>query len=315
MLIPVSNPHLSYYASANILNHLLRSASISTSSIYLALYHTDISGKLNSLDFPIWESKYEISASCNYTRIPVSGSFTVTSGCAYNTWNILSASATSDWGYIRYMGIKTGSQVGANSGVFLFSGSVSDSNNVNINTGERFIIPAQKLQFSLTYAQDLWVQGLPYGYTQGWSTYSSQKILNHYLNNIVHPATGSMVYLALYNTLPTPAGLGGTEVSGVGYSRVKISASGWADPIPLTWTSGCAVTYNTESMIFTTSAGNSWGMIDGICIMDAPTGGNIIFRGLVYPRKTYILEEDGFYYPPGRLRIYPDFAFPKIEKS
>lgn len=72
------------------------------------------------------------------------------------------------------------------------------------------------------------------------------------------------VYLALYTTTPT-ANTAGTELSGNGYSRQSVAFS-----------VANSVATSTANVTFTASGGN-WSGIVGGGIVDATTGGNLLY--------------------------------------
>jgi hypothetical protein len=101
----------------------------------------------------------------------------------------------------------------------------------------------------------------------------------------------SAVYIALYTAAPTAAG-GGTEVTGGSYARVALSPSpaNWAATNgatlatnPSTGTSGA--TSNNVAIVFPTATA-SWGTVTSVAILDAPTGGNQLFFGVLNSPQT-----------------------------
>lgn len=81
------------------------------------------------------------------------------------------------------------------------------------------------------------------------------------------------IWVAMFTTLPQLDGTGGVEVSasGTGYARVQIPDNGWTGP------SGSSLAYsNTNPLTFPLPTGN-WGTVVGNCLMDAQTGGNLIY--------------------------------------
>lgn len=110
------------------------------------------------------------------------------------------------------------------------------------------------------------------------SDYLENALVNHVLRNVAYtsPAT---VYVALFTTTPTEAGVtpnfGGVEVSGGSYVRV---AATFGAP------SGGSVT-NSGSIAFP-SATTGWGTITHFAIIDASTGGNMLYYGALTTAKT-----------------------------
>lgn len=99
---------------------------------------------------------------------------------------------------------------------------------------------------------------------------------NHLLNLVLRGTTFTppmAVYLALYTSNPGEAGTG-TEVSGGNYARQQLT---FAAP------NGKA-TENTNPVVFPTAT-VAWGNITHTAIVDAPTGGNVLFYSpLAAPR-------------------------------
>lgn len=104
------------------------------------------------------------------------------------------------------------------------------------------------------------------------STYLANKLLNHALgtSSFTMPTT---VYIALFKSDPTAANTG-TEVSGTGYSRVACSFYS---------ASGGNVT-NSANAVFGPAVG-SWGTVTHFGILDALTGGNLLFYGTLVASK------------------------------
>lgn len=97
------------------------------------------------------------------------------------------------------------------------------------------------------------------------SQYLENKILDATLRNTSYtsPAT---VYLALFSTTCSPTAAG-TELSGNGYSRQSVTFG--------TAASGGTIS-NTANVAFTASGGN-WTQSISSAIMDASTGGNVLY--------------------------------------
>jgi len=93
-------------------------------------------------------------------------------------------------------------------------------------------------------------------------------LLEHVLGGTSYtpPAT---LYLALYTVAPTAAG-GGTECAGSGYARVAVPAgSGWS-------AAAAGAKSNATELLFAT-AGASWGTAAAFGLLDAPTGGTLLY--------------------------------------
>ena len=119
------------------------------------------------------------------------------------------------------------------------------------------------------------------------STYLADAIINHTLRNSSLATPGSSIYLALYtDATAQDDDDSGTEVSGGAYTRMNISGSGWSTPSSGSVTNTFQVTYPRAS--------GTWGNIRYVGIMDAITGGNLLFWGQFNSDKT-ITEFDTFY--------------------
>lgn len=101
------------------------------------------------------------------------------------------------------------------------------------------------------------------------SDYLEDKVLDHILGgpDYTRPAT---VYAALYTASPIDVG-GGIEVSGGGYERVAITnnSTNWPPSVGGTKTNGTDIVFPVATA--------SWGTIEAVGLLDAPTGGNLLY--------------------------------------
>lgn len=83
------------------------------------------------------------------------------------------------------------------------------------------------------------------------------------------------MYFALFTKEPDLDGTGGIEVlPNLGYVRMPIdTATGWAGG------TGKDLKYSNAKEIEFGKPTGDWGTIVSVCLFDAPTGGNLIFRG------------------------------------
>jgi len=111
------------------------------------------------------------------------------------------------------------------------------------------------------------------------SHYLDEMALKALFNGDPFPAP-SPLYVALFTTAPSKAG-GGVEVSGSGYARLAVPATGanWSVTGP-TWFSR-----NLLKLSFGTATGGAWGLVAAIGIFDAVTGGNLLYYGTVSSAK------------------------------
>jgi len=111
------------------------------------------------------------------------------------------------------------------------------------------------------------------------SDYLDELILKAVFNGGSLPAI-PVVYVALFTSSPGKAG-GGTEVSGSGYARVGLTASGalWGVNGP-PWTAR-----NVPKIDFGAAAGGPWGLVSSVGLFDAPSGGNLLYFRTVQTAK------------------------------
>lgn len=103
------------------------------------------------------------------------------------------------------------------------------------------------------------------------SKYLALAYLNWY-RGTAFPAAPTNVYAALFLTVPAQDNSGGTEVSGTGYARQAIAASGgWS---ALTGTD--PVTITNAAQLNWGSAGSAWGTVNGEGLFDASSAGNLL---------------------------------------
>ena len=97
-------------------------------------------------------------------------------------------------------------------------------------------------------------------------------LLSAVLRNVSYtsPAT---VYAALFTVAPTPS-TAGTEVSGGSYARVAVTFGAPA----------LGVTSNSAPVAFPTATAD-WGTVAAVAIMDALSGGNLLYFGALTTPK------------------------------
>jgi hypothetical protein len=123
------------------------------------------------------------------------------------------------------------------------------------------------------------------------SDYLEDKILDHVLTNTAYtqPTT---VYIGLWTADDgLEAGTITSEVSGGSYARESVTFSA----------SSGGATSNSATVTFTTATA-TWGTITHVAVMDASTGGNVLFHGAVTTSKT-IESGDTFQISSGNLDI------------
>lgn len=86
---------------------------------------------------------------------------------------------------------------------------------------------------------------------------------------LVAPTT---LYVALFTVQPTDVSAG-TEVSGGSYARLSIQN------VPANFTAAASRAKSNAADLAFAAASGSWGTVVGYALFDAPTGGNMLFRG------------------------------------
>lgn len=121
------------------------------------------------------------------------------------------------------------------------------------------------------------------------SNYLENALINATLRNTGYtsPAT---VYVGLYTTDPTDANTG-TEVSGGSYARTAVTFGAPSD----------GVTTNSAAVEFPQATG-TWGTVGWIGILDASSGGNLLYHTALDASKT-IASGDIFKIATGSLSV------------
>lgn len=97
-------------------------------------------------------------------------------------------------------------------------------------------------------------------------------------------------YIALFTTNPSDPG-GGVEVTGGSYARVAVTSSlaNWAGTqaaASTTASSGTSGTTSNNAAVTFPAPTANWGVITGVGIFDASTGGNLLLWGALTVSKT-----------------------------
>lgn len=113
--------------------------------------------------------------------------------------------------------------------------------------------------------------------------YLRDKLLN-WIKGTTFGTAPTPVYVALFTVAPTDAYTSGsptgTEVSGGSYARVAIAWSGITD------TTGVSSSMSNSAQIAFVQATGNWGTVVDAAIMDAPTGGNMLYFGVLTAPQT-----------------------------
>jgi hypothetical protein len=122
------------------------------------------------------------------------------------------------------------------------------------------------------------------------SDHLENKLLDHVLRNVAYtpPTT---VYLALYTVAPTDAG-GGTEVAGGSYARQAVTFGAAA-------AGACS---NSGTVTFTNMPTVA---VVAVALLDASTGGNLLYRKTLATQQDYSAGEN-VTVNPGTLTVTHD---------
>lgn len=128
------------------------------------------------------------------------------------------------------------------------------------------------------------------------SNYAENKILDHTVGKASW--TAPTVYVALYTLAPNDS-TSGTEVSTVGtaYARQQVPAADWDSAANGTITTNADIQFPTATA--------SWGTVLAAALVDAATGGNIIWYGSLTSNKT-VDTGDTFKITAGNLTLQLD---------
>jgi len=103
--------------------------------------------------------------------------------------------------------------------------------------------------------------------------------------------TPTQVYLALYTTDPTKDGYSSGEVDQASYNRQEVT---FTDPVDGVSTNAGQIDWNTAT--------SNWGDVGWISIMDAPSGGFMLYFKALDNAKE-ILSGDQFKIDAGKLNL------------
>ena len=109
---------------------------------------------------------------------------------------------------------------------------------------------------------------------------SAEKLLLDFLMTTGTATRPTAWYVALYTAAPNDASTGstgGTEVSGNGYSRQAVTFAAAATP--------GGTTTSTDAQSFTASGGD-FGTVTHMAIIDASSGGNMLWHGALTTSRT-----------------------------
>jgi len=109
---------------------------------------------------------------------------------------------------------------------------------------------------------------------------SAEKLLLDFMMTTGTATRPTAWYVALYTSAPDDASTGstgGTEVSGNGYSRQSVTFASASSP------GGTTTSTNAQSF---TASGDNFGTVGWMAIIDASTGGNMLWHGALTTART-----------------------------
>lgn len=109
----------------------------------------------------------------------------------------------------------------------------------------------------------------------GFSDFLEGAIANHFTGDTQLALEDT--YVALFTDVINDAGTG-TEVTGGAYARVQVNQNGMTSPY---WNTHTAGTFDNNGDVTFPTATANWGTIVSWGIMDASSGGNLLFHGLL----------------------------------
>lgn len=121
------------------------------------------------------------------------------------------------------------------------------------------------------------------------SQYLANKLLDHTVGNVAYTAPAT-VYMALSTAAITSTG-SPTEPVGNGYSRSSVAFATAA---------ANAVIENSAAVTFT-ATGSNWTPVVSAAIMDASTGGNVLYYNAIPPRT--VLAGTSLEFAIDRIRL------------
>jgi hypothetical protein len=121
------------------------------------------------------------------------------------------------------------------------------------------------------------------------SNYLENALINATLRNTAFTSP-TTVYVGLYTTDPTDANTG-TEVSGGSYTRKAVTFGAPSNGVS---TNSAAVTFDAATA--------SWGTVAFMGLLDASTGGNLLYHGALTASKT-VGSGDVFVFPIAGLSV------------
>jgi len=231
---------ISDYLENKLLDHVLKVASFSQpTNLYIALSTADPTDDGSGLAEP---------SGNGYARQLCNAWDTAASRATQNTNKVSFPEATGSWGTITHWAImdaETGGNMIAH-GDFTESKTVGAGDNVNIAAGD--------LDISVT--------------SGGMSDYLANKLLDHVFKNDAY-AVPTNIYVAACTATIVDSDTGSTITEPVGGAYARENCNTWD-------AAASGASQNANAITFTTATA-SWGTITDACLVDADTGGNMLF--------------------------------------
>lgn len=133
----------------------------------------------------------------------------------------------------------------------------------------------------------------------GKSNYLRQAILEQNLNIAAAYTPPTTLYVALSTAVWTPTATGGTLAATEptnGYARVSVPNDA------TTWVTGLNLSRTNDVVISFASPSGSWGTILSFYLVDAASGGNILYGGDLFESRA-ITVGDIVTFNPGQLSV------------
>ena len=125
---------------------------------------------------------------------------------------------------------------------------------------------------------------------------SAEKLVLDFLMTSGTATRPTAWYVALYTSAPNDASTGstgGTEVSGNGYSRQSVTFAAASSP------GGTTTSTNAQSF---TASGGDFGTVTHMAIIDASSGGNMIWHGALTTSRT-VSDGDTLTFSTGNIDL------------
>jgi len=125
---------------------------------------------------------------------------------------------------------------------------------------------------------------------------SAEKLVLDYLMTAGSVTRPTAWYVALYTSAPNDASTGssgGTEVSGNGYSRQSVTFAAASSP------GGTTTSTNAQSF---TASGGDFGTVTHMAIIDASSGGNMIWHGALTTSRV-VSDGDTLTFSAGNIAL------------